>query len=196
MRIGVLGGTFNPIHNAHLLVAEECRDRLSLDKVLFIPSGRPPHKSDDELASAEDRMEMVRRAIEGHDIFEADATEFEREGLTFTRDTLTELRERYPDEELYYIVGRDAYEEMPIWRAPDEIVKLAQLVVVNRPSDTGSPSKTDWYEPILRIQVPDMGISGREIRLRVRLGRSIRFWVPDPVEAYIREKGLYKSDQS
>jgi nicotinate-nucleotide adenylyltransferase len=190
MRIGVFGGTFNPIHMAHLLIAEECRDRLNLDKVLFVPCAHPPHKRNDDIAPALDRLAMVRLAIEGHRHFEVDSVELDREGPSFTKDTLAELARRHPDDEIYYIVGRDAFDEMPTWKAPEEIVKLAQLVVVNRPSD--KRQSEDWYEPILRVVVPDLGISAEEIRFRVRMGRSIQYWVPAGVEEYIYEKGLYQ----
>ncbi|MBI2854032.1 MAG: nicotinate-nucleotide adenylyltransferase [Chloroflexi bacterium] len=196
-RLGVLGGTFDPIHTAHLIVAEEVRVKFGLAKVLFIPTGMPYFKSDQGLSAAQDRLGMVRAAVASNPDFEASTIEIDRPGPTYTVDTVAELREKYRQEEIYFIVGWDALKTLPSWREPKRLLEMCRLVGVPRP-DWRKPSIPELEEAIpgasqriVLLDQPVIGISSTEIRSRVAAGISIRYLVPEAVERYIAERGLY-----
>jgi len=199
-RLGVMGGTFDPIHIAHLAIAEEVRVRLALDRVLFVPARVSPLKVGNTHATGDDRYRMVELAIVDNAGFQASRLELDRSGPSYTVDTLASLRKAYGDEAaLYFIMGMDALEALPYWRHPDQIVRLARLVVIARPG-----YEADWVAleraiPGLReatevIDTLRLDISSSELRERVRQGMPIRYLVPAPVEAYIREHRLYQSE--
>jgi nicotinate-nucleotide adenylyltransferase len=194
MRIGVLGGSFNPPHWGHLFVAEYVRDALQLDRVWLVVAPRPPHKlTDPELAPAEDRLAMVRLATSEAPALEASEIEFHREGPSYPVDTLEAIREAHPGARLYLILGADSLQNLPTWRNPERIAQMATLVAVGRPGWTLSPLPARWGAEVHCLEAPLIGISARDIRARVRQGRSIRFWVPEPVRRYIEERNLYRA---
>lgn len=199
MRIGVLGGTFDPIHMGHLVMAEEARVRLGLGRVLFVPAGAPWMKKGEAVSTAEHRLAMVERAIASNPGFQTSRLELDRPGDTYTVDTLRQLREEYgPQVELYFILGVDALASFARWKEPARILELCRLVVVTRPShkkgdgrilegiSPGAEGRAVW------IQEPQIGISSTEVRARVAQGLSIKYLVPQAVEEYIYGHGLYR----
>jgi nicotinate-nucleotide adenylyltransferase len=196
-RVGIFGGTFDPVHVGHLIVAEEARVRLGLERVVFVPARISPHKLDDEPAPREHRYRMVCEAVADNPLFAVSAIEIEREGPSFTVDTLLHLRrELAPDADLYFIMGMDSLESFPRWRDPQRILQLCRLVVVSRPGCAVQLDEMERVVPGLteRTEVLDMlevGISSTELRARVRAGLPIRYQVPGAVERYIAEHGLY-----
>lgn len=198
-RIGVFGGTFNPIHLGHLIAAQEVLYKMKLDKIVFMPSGDPPHKSNYFLASAMDRLEMVRLAVWGNKNFTVSDMEIKRTGKTYTYDTLIELHKIYYGNKFYFIVGFDALKEMHTWKKAEELFGLTDLIAVNRGNlETGMKNeiedKKKFGANINLVEIPDIGISSTDIRRRVFTGESIRYLVPDSVFEYIVKKGLYIDD--
>jgi nicotinate-nucleotide adenylyltransferase len=198
-RIGVLGGTFNPIHLGHLLVAQDAMEQMGLDGVKFIPSATPPHKTPEALASEHDRLQMIRLAIRWNARFEADDIELRRGGTSYTVDTLLELRRRDPRATFYFIIGADSLRELHLWREAQRVVRLCTFVTVPRPGFEAKPivdrrldaaSRKRLRQHVLRGHACD--IASREIRSRVASGRSIRYLVPDAVTEYIRRRRLYQ----
>ena len=198
LRIGILGGTFDPIHLGHLAIAEAALDRLALDRVILIPAGRPWLKSDQMVTSAAHRLAMVRLAIEDRPELEVSSIEVDRPGPTYTVDTLAELRsELGSGVELYLVLGMDSVRELRRWRYPERLFDLCTVVAVSRPDspDVSSAeiedSFTSAHGRIRMVRGPMLDISATDIRLRVAEGRSISDSVPPSVERYIREHGLY-----
>jgi len=190
-RVGVLGGTFDPVHVGHLILAEQAREQLRLDRVLFVPAGDPWRKAQRSVTPARHRLAMVRLAVAGNPAFEVDESEIRREGPTYTVETLRELRERLsPDDELFFIVGEDALADLPAWRDPAGIAALALIAVAPR-QGVQAPALPFDASRLVRVEMPFVDISSTDLRERARAGRSLRYLVPDAVEAYIREKGLY-----
>jgi nicotinate-nucleotide adenylyltransferase len=186
MRLGILGGTFDPIHLGHLILGEVAREELALDQVFFVPTGVQWRKAAREIAPAEHRVAMARLAIAGNPAFVLSTVEVDRPGPSYTADTLEQLRGTYPDAEMFFIVGRDALEDMPNWVRPERIRELATIAVAARCG--AAPSQgAEW------LSMPAIGISATDIRERVAAGRSIRYLVPPAVETYIREHSLYKN---
>lgn len=200
-RIGVFGGTFDPIHLGHLIVAEDVRTELDLDAVLFVPNREPPHKAGETGAPAEDRAAMVRAAVGTNPWFRLELSELERPGPSFAVDTLRGLRDRRPGDELLFLLGTDALAGLPSWRRPEALIGEFRLVAMRRPDEEGHLSASlrdlerrfpELSERVTLVDVPVIGISSREIRERVKAGRSIRYLAPEPVEAYIDQHGLYR----
>jgi nicotinate-nucleotide adenylyltransferase len=198
MRLGLFGGTFDPIHLGHLILAEGCREACRLDRVWFIVAGAPPHKPGHRTAVA-DRLEMVRIAIAGHPAFEVSELEARRPGPHYSVETLEEIRHQRPEDELFFLIGSDSLVDLPRWRDPDRIAALASIVVVERPMDaSGPPAPLDWPDlgtralPFERVKIPPIGVASKDLRLRIADGRSIRYQVPRGVEAYIDAHGLYQ----
>lgn len=197
-RLGILGGTFDPIHYGHLVAAQEAASALRLDRVLFIPTREPPHKRGEPVLAVEHRLEIVRRGISGNPRFELSTIEIERPGPSYTVDTLRELRRLYPDGELHFIVGMDLLADLPTWHNPGGIVQLAVIVAVTR--RRWEAVDLGWLEAAVpeaagRVQVlpiPGLDISSTEVRERIAAGRPIRYLVPDGVIGYIQEQGLYR----
>lgn len=191
-RLGILGGTFNPIHIAHLLVAEQVAEARRLDKVLFIPACTPPHKDSPDIAPAEDRYRMTALATESNPRFEVSRIELDRPGRSFTKDTLQELLELYPGSDLFYVIGSDAVAELSTWREPELVLELAQFLVAMRPGHDLARLEERFRESVEIVHVSGLDVSSTEIRDRVRKGLSIRYLVPENVEKYIAQTGLYR----
>ena len=195
MRVGIVGGTFDPIHIGHLLIAEDARVGLGLEEVVFIPTGQPWMKSGRTLSPPHHRMNMVRMAIASNPFFRASSIEIDRPGPTYTLDTLKELRQEFDGEDdLYFILGSDSSKEFHRWKGPGEVLRLCTLVVVPRPGSLDhdlsaiSPSGSD---KTVLLKGPLVDPSGTEIRRRMALGLPVRYLVPDEVEDYMRRYGLY-----
>jgi len=188
MRLGLLGGSFNPIHHGHLITATRAAEAVKLDRVLFIPAAVSPLKNGGGLAPAKDRWAMLRLALRGNPLFEAADLELRRGGVSYTIDTLRELRRRRPKDQLHWILGSDAARLLPRWKSIDDVRRLAGFVIVTRPGDS-VPRKMPKDHI---VQAPLLEISSSEIRERLLKGRSVRYLLPDPVERYIRRKGLYR----
>lgn len=199
MKSGVLGGTFDPIHIGHLVVAEEVIERLELDEVLFVPAGKPYLKDNAPISAAEHRLEMVRLAIKDKPCFKLSTMEIQRPGPTYTVDTMAELkRQRRAGNELYFILGWDNLEELPRWREPERLISLCYLVAIPR---VGYPvpdlEKLETKIPglsqrVVMMDKPEIDISASVIRERVCRGLSVSHLVPEVVEKYIKKQGLYR----
>ena len=186
MRIGILGGSFDPIHHGHLILARAAKEELGLDRVLLIPANKSPHKADTKPATAEDRLKMAQLAIDSEEGFEVSDTELRRPAPSYTIDTLRELRTLHPRDEFVLLIGGDNAATFDTWREPDEIRRLAQIAVLDR---AGHAVAGDW--PIVRRLVD---ISSTDLRARVAAGRSIRYLTPDPVCDYIHSYRLYRHE--
>jgi len=198
MRLGIYGGTFDPVHYAHLLAAEQCREQCRLDEVWFVPAAVPPHKPSRAISTGERRAEMLELAVAGHAPFRVDRRELEREGLSYTVDTLADIRAADPTRELFLLVGADSVADFGTWREPERILELATLVAVNRgrtrPDLSGFEARfgTAALDRVLSVEMPAVDLAATDLRERVGSGRSIRFMTPRAVEAYIAQHGLYR----
>lgn len=201
MRLGIYGGTFDPIHYGHLLLAESCREQCRLDQVWFVPAAVPPHKQERVVSDAATRIELLQLAIGGQDAFAVSTVEIDRGGVSFTVDTLTTIREREPRAELFLLMGADTLDDLPNWREPRRVLELATPVVVHRAGAAaphfGSIAPLVTPERLQAIQasqveMPAIGISSTDLRLRVSEGRSIRFMTPRAVEMSIATRRLYR----
>jgi len=191
-KLGVLGGTFDPIHMGHLVLAEQVREKLQLDQVIFIPCASPPHKTEQELSSAKDRFEMTKLALEGNPYFSVSDIELKRKGLSYTVETLRELKGSYKDSEIYFLTGSDVLNEITTWKNPEEIYKLAKIVIGVRPGFDKFEPEDHFVKKSIMVNITGMDISSTQIREKVRKGESIKYLVPSKVEGYIKEKNLYK----
>lgn len=198
-RLGIMGGTFNPIHLGHLMIAEEARQTFHLDKVLFIPSYITPNKAiDGPTATAQQRLAMVRLATADNPYFAVSDLEIRRGGQSYTVDTLAFLKKLYgPSYTLYFISGTDTIEDLPNWHHPEDILTLCEFVGAARPGSTDVVQTIkDRFGPlgkhIIPLPVPTMNISSTELRRRIRHGLSIRYMVPPVVAAYIEKNGVYQ----
>jgi nicotinate-nucleotide adenylyltransferase len=202
-RVGILGGTFDPIHYGHLVIAEQVREALKLDRVLFVPAARPPHKLDVSISSAADRAAMVELAIAGNPAFAVCPVELERDGPSYTVDTLEALADEARRDgiarSLFFILSSEAAATLPTWRAPARILELAQLAVVSRPGFPGldgqvlSAMAGCSADRVLTIETLPLANSASDVRARAASGRSVRYLVPPAVESYIRDHRLYLS---
>lgn len=193
MRLGILGGTFDPVHIGHLILAETARTGLALERVVFVPAGNPWRKEGREVTAAEHRLAMTRLAIADNNAFTIDDREVRHKGPSYTVETLTEMRRSLPEgSELYFIVGADALADMVHWRDPTGIARQAMVAVAPRQgSDLEGSSLPFPSERLVRVDMPYVGISSTWLRERARQRLSLRYLVPEAVEAYIREHGLY-----
>jgi nicotinate-nucleotide adenylyltransferase len=196
VRLGILGGTFNPPHLGHLVCAQEAYTQLELERVLFIPARIPPHKPVEEEPGAEHRLELCRLAVRDDLRFDVSELEMNREGPSYTVDTLNELHSNTPDNDLFLIVGGDVAAGLPEWHESERVLSLAKLAVVKR---RGTPREA-VEEALERVnagarteffRMPRIGVSSSLVRRRVRAGKPIRYIVPDAVADYIQEQGLY-----
>ncbi|MBX3444044.1 MAG: nicotinate-nucleotide adenylyltransferase [Planctomyces sp.] len=198
MRIGIYGGTFDPVHVGHLLLAEQCREACRLDEVWFVPTGSPPHKQGVEIASGKARREMLELAIAGLPQFRVSTLELDRPGPHYTVETLSNLRRSRPDDELFLLMGGDSVAEFSTWREPERINELATIVAVNRGrggldlEPLRRALGTDATRGVRLVTMPGIAISASDLRRRVGEGRSIRFQTPRSVEQYILQHGLYR----
>jgi nicotinate-nucleotide adenylyltransferase len=215
-RLGILGGTFNPIHYGHLAAAEEVRDRLKLDRILFIPSYLPPHKFEEEIPSAVQRLEMVQLATRGNPFFESSGIEIDRGGRSYTIDTVEALRRVLPGSELYFITGLDSFLDIQTWHRWERLLTLCNFVVISRPGyqfadlakigfmesaarELARLDKGELQQAVVRSAaltvyletIPLYDISSTDIRNRVKAGVSIKYLLPDAIETYIIANKLY-----
>jgi nicotinate-nucleotide adenylyltransferase len=208
MRLGILGGTFDPVHYGHLLLAESCREVCRLDQVWFLPAAIPPHKQQQELAPGAQRVEMLELAIAGHAAFQVCPYEVHRGGVNYSVDTLAHIKQEDSSRELFFLMGADSLRDLPNWKEPARLCQLAMPVVVYRSSSglTADESRIpDWsgLERLLpadrvsairqhQVPMPRIDLSSSEIRQCIAEGRSIRFRTPRAVEKYIETNGLYR----
>ncbi|MGB2960524.1 MAG: nicotinate-nucleotide adenylyltransferase [Bacteroidota bacterium] len=190
MKLGIFGGTFDPPHMGHLIVAEHVREELGLDRVVFVPCSTPPHKQENEITAGHHRMEMVRLAIAGNPAFDDSDMELVRGGVSYTVETLLEFSKQHPDWELFFLVGMDNIGDFYTWLKPERILELSVIVVVKRPGYE-FPGELAIPDAVV-CEVPDIEIGSRVIRERVREGRSIRHLVPDSVLDFIVDEKLYR----
>jgi len=198
MNIGVLGGTFDPVHNGHLIVAEVVRARLNLAEVIFVPAGQPWLKTDRLITPAKHRLEMLRLSLADKPYFKLSTMEIERAGSSYTIDTIVELRAKLtPDDELFFILGQDNLAQLPQWREPSRLIQLCYLVAVPRPGSPRPNLKTletslpGISQRVMLMDEPHVDISASAVRERVVRGLSIRRLVPEAVNKYIKENRLY-----
>jgi nicotinate-nucleotide adenylyltransferase len=191
MDIGLFGGSFNPPHVAHLVVAEVARDQFGLDEVWWIPNATPPHKSQDELASVDHRVEMTRRAVADNPAFRLCNIEVERAGTSYTIETVRALQDKHPDTDFGLLIGSDSLDHFGEWHRPEEIAERVPLVVYKRPGVIEVVPEPRFANHVWFVAAPVMEVSGTEIRSRRRAGRSIRYLVPEAVRTYIDKRGLY-----
>ena len=189
-----MGGTFNPVHNAHLMISELAREEYMLDRVIFITSGNPPHKS--APVSARHRFNMTHLAIEGNDAFYDDDFEINRTEKSYTVHTLEYLKNKYPEDELFFIIGEDSLADLPKWYVPKRILTLANLLVFPRESKeslmaTLKEMREKYGKNIFPIDAPVTEISSTDIRDRIRDSKTVRYMIPDNVIRYIEENKLY-----
>lgn len=200
-KIGIMGGTFNPVHTAHLILAETAYERLGLDKVLFLPSKKPPHKIHESIAGDEHRIRMIELAIMDNPHFELSYVELNREGITFTADTLVELSSKSPEDEYYFIMGGDSLFQLETWWKPEKILSLSRIAVAVRGYETMEDynKKIEYLSKkyntdIHLLPTPNMEISSKDLRENRKQGRSIRYYVPETVYNYIVDNHLYLGD--
>ena len=201
MRIGIFGGSFDPVHYGHLLLAEYCREQARLDEVWFVPAATAPHKRQSALASGESRARLLRLAIAGHEAFRVSDLELRRGGISYTAETLESIHAERPEAELFLLMGADSLRDLPNWRRPETICRLAWPLVVGRhgspPVDFSvlagilSPERIERARQFA-VEMPLVEYSSTEIRRRVAAGKSIRYQTPDAVVALIDEQGLYR----
>jgi nicotinate-nucleotide adenylyltransferase len=196
MRLGIVGGTFDPIHYGHLFIAEEARVRFSLDSVLFVPNGQPPHKKEYETTRPAHRFAMVRVAIHTNPAFSCSSVEVQRPGPSYTVDTLREIRRQMPEAEIFYITGIDATAEILSWNEHAEVIRLATFIAALRPGfepvSLLERLPASYLQRILVLGTTAIGISSSDIRARVREQQPIRYLTPDGVCEYIHRQGLYR----
>jgi nicotinate-nucleotide adenylyltransferase len=189
--VGLFGGSFNPPHVAHRVVANVVRDQFDLDEVWWIPNAQPPHKPATELADAEHRLAMTRAATNGDPGFRVSDIEIRRDGVSYTVDTVRALQEQHPETTFALIIGSDSLDSFASWHCPDEIADRVPIIVYKRPGPIESVAAPRFANRVRFVAAPVMEISGTEVRLRRRAGRSIRYFVPEPVRTYIEENDLY-----
>ena len=196
-RLGIMGGTFDPIHYGHLLMAEEARTAFALDQVMFVPNGRPAHKKVYAVSSPEDRSAMTLLATASNPDFSCSRLELDRPGPSYTIDTLRAVRQMYPDlEALYFITGADAVLEILTWHEYDKLAQECRFIAVTRPGFVlerlAETVGQEFLDCVSFLPIPGLEISSTDLRRRVREGQSVKYLTPEPVEAYIRQQGLYR----
>jgi len=190
-KMGILGGTFDPPHFGHLVLAQELAEKLKLDKVLFIPSAVPPHKTGNNISSFKHRFDMTKRAISGNKLFSISDIELKREGPSYTVDTIKQLKRIYPQTQLFLLTGSDILEEILSWKDPQEIYELAKVVIGLRPGFDKIDQTNEFGKRSQIIEITSLDISSTSIRHKMEMGESIRYLVPTEVEHYIRHQKLY-----
>jgi nicotinate-nucleotide adenylyltransferase len=200
MRLGIFGGSFDPVHYGHLLLAESCREQARLDEIWFVPAAVPPHKRDKTLTSDKHRVEMLRLAIGGHEAFVVSTIELDRGGVTYTFETLEQIHHERPGNELFFLMGADSLRDLPTWRKPERICELAIPLVVHRPDSPQvsfdelakivTPQRLQQFRQY-NVVMPLVDFSSTEIRRRAAARESIRYRTPAAVVKYIETHGLY-----
>ncbi|WP_062198764.1 nicotinate-nucleotide adenylyltransferase [Massilibacterium senegalense] len=187
-KIGILGGTFDPPHLGHLIIAEEVREQCKLDEIWFMPNQSPPHKQINPFIQNEHRIEMVKRSIKGHPQFHISLIEFERSDVSYTYDTMIQIKKRYPDDDFYFIIGGDMVEYLPKWHKIDELLQMITFIGAKRP---GYDMSCPYPNHVIEVEVPQIDISSSMVRERIHQQKSIRYLVMDEVRVYIEENDLY-----
>jgi nicotinate-nucleotide adenylyltransferase len=185
-KIGILGGTFDPPHLGHLIMAEQVLDLCGLDEVRFMPNNLPPHKVKASNSTTDDRFRMLKLAISDQPLFQIEAIELERDGKSYTYDTMVLLKDREPDNEFYFIIGGDMIDYLPKWYKVDELFQLVHFIGVKRPTYIG---ETDY--PVKFVNTPSIHLSSSMLREKIAKGESVKYLLPDQVINYIEVKGLY-----
>jgi nicotinate-nucleotide adenylyltransferase len=185
-KVGILGGTFDPPHYGHLLIANEVISELNLDEIWFMPNQEPPHKKKSNSIENEDRLQMLELATEGNDLFKIEKIELQRSGPSFTVDTMRILNDHYKNHQFFFIIGADMIEYLPKWNRIDELMELVQFVGVERPQYS-----VETTYPIIYVDVPVFDVSSSMIRERLKKGKTVRYLLPDSVIDFIEEKRLY-----
>jgi nicotinate-nucleotide adenylyltransferase len=194
VNIGVFGGTFDPPHTGHIVVAEQVRQQMNLEKIILVPCAIPPHKREREISPGVHRLEMLRLAVKNHPGLDISTYELDRGGVSYTVDTLTELRRMMPDASFFLLVGMDNIADFATWKDPDRILMLAHLIVMTRPGFPAESRMFDEESNISVCAVPAVDVSSSEIRGRVSRGEAIHGLVPESVEQYIHHHRLYRND--
>ena len=191
-KIGILGGTFDPIHIGHLVFAEQVREKLKLGQVIFIPCFSPPHKRGRKLSPARDRFYMIQLALDCNPFFKVSDMELKRKGVSYTVDTLKQLKSLYPDSKIYFLTGSDVLNEVHTWKDPEKIYKLAKMVIAKRPGFDEFDPGNHFAKKSIIVNITSVDISSSQIRERVKKGQSIKYLVPSKIEEYIKRKKLYR----
>ncbi|MFB4161789.1 nicotinate-nucleotide adenylyltransferase [Geomicrobium sp. JSM 1781026] len=192
-KIGIFGGTFDPVHIAHLILAEQALNECSLDEVWFMPANIPPHKKHEGMADGKDRAHMVELAIQHHPQFKLLRLELARTGPSYTVDTIEHLLQIYPNEQFYFIIGGDMVKSLERWHQIDRLRDMVRFIVTDRP-DYSLEKGEHISETMLYIHVPQLSISSSDIRSRIKKQQSIRFLIPEEVRSYVEENHLYEND--
>ena len=199
MKIGIMGGTFNPIHFGHLILAESAYENLELDSVVFIPAGIPPHKQDEEIVSKKDRLKMVDLAIDDNNHFEVSTIELDKKSISYSFETLELLKEENTNTNYYFITGSDSLYNIEKWKAPEKLLALCELVVASRSDENLDRLKQHkkviekkYRTTVHILNMPTIELSSSDIRDRVKNGKTIKYFVPKDVENYIYMNDLYK----
>jgi nicotinate-nucleotide adenylyltransferase len=200
LKYGIMGGTFDPIHIGHLVIAEEVRSRFKLDKVIFVPAGNPPHKDLGAVTDANHRYIMTLLATMTNPNFEVSSIEIDREGITYTIDTIIAFKEKFTDNvSLYFITGADAIMELDTWKDTEKLLSLCEFIAVSRPGFKSSKMEKvirelekKYSSVIHMLEVPALKVSSTDIRNRIREGRPVKYLLPESVEYYIQKNRLYK----
>lgn len=199
-KLGIMGGTFDPIHIGHLMLAQSAYEELELEKIIFIPAGRPPHKADREIeVTNEQRIDMVRLAIEDDDRFELDTIEMEKQSYSYTYETLMYLTDKNPENEYYFIIGGDSLRDFHKWKKPEEILKYCHIAASYRPDikegfeELLEENRKKYRGDFVRIAAPMLEVSSHEIREIIENGKSFRYYIPEKVYKYIISNELYKT---
>ena len=195
-QIGLFGGSFNPPHFAHLIIAELVREQFALDQILWIPNFQSPFKRVEDVAPAHHRAEMTRLAIDGNSFFDVSDIEVRRGGVSYTIETIHTLRERHPDVEFSLIIGSDSLESFRSWRRPEEILASVRLLVFRRPGAADASAPDGYEDHVVFADAPLFEISGTAIRNRIHARRSVRYLIPDEVRSYIYAHELYGASRA
>jgi nicotinate-nucleotide adenylyltransferase len=199
LKIGILGGTFDPIHYGHLIIAEGVAEKLQLDKVMFIPTGDSPHKNSKDVTDKMHRLFMTQLATEDNPVFEVSSMEIQRKEICYTVDTAKLLKEEYPNSEIYYIVGADSLRDMKEWKNPKGFLKLLKIAACRRVVNNNT-NLDKWAKELIEsfnaditvVNLPLIELSSTEIRERIKSGKSVKYMLPDKVIEYINENRLYE----
>ncbi len=194
-RVAIFGGSFDPIHHGHLLIAEWIRDELQFQKVIFVPTHIHPLKHNPGVTAAHHRLAMVKLAIQSNEFFEVSDIEIRKETVSYTIDTIREFQKVYPpkDYQLYFLIGQDNLNQLHLWKDPIKLVQLAQFIAFGRPGFEPSPEAQPFLPFIQFIEIPLLEISATRVRERLRTGKTVRYMVPDPVIDYINTHHLYRN---
>ncbi|MBZ0298217.1 MAG: nicotinate-nucleotide adenylyltransferase [Anaerolineae bacterium] len=196
MRVGILGGTFDPPHIGHLILGEYAADALGLARLLYIPAADPPHKQHEKKTPVEHRLAMLRLALVDNPRFELSRVDLDRAGPHYSLDTVRIVRQQYPQAEIYFVMGGDSLRDLPEWHRPTEFIQLCKLAVMSRPGAEVSPDMHEAVLPglaqrVVMIAAPQIEISSTDIAQRLSEGRSVRYLLPDSVRAYVQQNHLY-----